>query len=481
MALIPGTNGDDILVGTVIPRPGDSINDQILGFGGDDDLSGGTGDDVLIGADGADTLDGGLGDDQLFGDEGVDAISGGDGADVIFGGLGDDDMSGGDGDDVLVWTNGDGSDQMNGGADNDRVEVNGSLTDGDQFEITAGANGAALFSRVNLGLFTLTLTEVETNRVIGGGGDDSYVVGDLSTTELLAVEMFGGDGDDSLDGALTDTPLLFEGEAGNDSAIGGGGDDILIGGRGDDVLDGGDGDDSFVWNNFDGFDQVDGGDGVDTQTFNLSGGGFGDEIVFAGTTSGEAILSRVNFGQFDVTMTDVENVFIQSRTGDDTLTIDNVQAGGVARITFAASAGDDVLIVAPGTTAAVTALGGTGDDDLTGGDAGDVLVGHVGDDTLSGGGGRDRLLGQAGDDIMTGGADRDSFVFLPGDGDDTIVDFEVNFDVLRFNQANFSFGDLAFADDGADQVIETPNGDTITLLGLAGVAIDPGDFVIAAI
>lgn len=481
MTFIPGTNGDDILVGTVDPRPGDTIDDQILGFAGDDTLSGGDGDDVLIGGDGADTLAGGLDDDQLFGDDGADQMTGGDGADILFGGRGDDDMAGGDGDDVLVWSDGDGDDTIDGGADNDRVEVNGSLADADRFELTAGANGAALFSRLNLEAATLTITAVETARLIGGGGDDSLAVGDLAATDILAVEMFGGDGDDSVDGSLTSTPILFEGEAGNDSAVGGAGDDILIGGRGDDTLEGGAGNDSFVWNNYDGFDLVDGGSGVDTQTFNLSGGGLGDEMLLEGTNLGEAIFSRSNFGQFTVTMTEVEDVVVQSRNGDDTLTIDNAQTGGVLRVTYAANAGDDVLIVAPGTTVAVTALGGTGDDALTGGDAADVLVGHVGDDTLSGGGGRDRLLGQAGDDILTGGADRDAFVFQPGDGDDVITDFEENFDVLRFNRANFEFANLVFRDEGGDHVIETPNGDTITLAGLAGLALDESDFVIVSV
>src|SRR5690606_485885 len=72
------------------------------------------------------------------------------------------------------------------------------------------------------------------------------------------------------------------------------------------------------------------------------------------------------------------------------------------------------------------------DDEILGRGDADVLLGNRGDDSLLGGGGADELHGNRGEDRLAGegGADRlaggrgaDVFVFAPGDGRDTILDF----------------------------------------------------------
>ena len=47
--------------------------------------------------------------------------------DWMLGGPGNDTLNGGAGNDVLIWSNGDGTDFMEGGADSDTVQVNGSI------------------------------------------------------------------------------------------------------------------------------------------------------------------------------------------------------------------------------------------------------------------------------------------------------------------------------------------------------------------
>src|SRR5688572_24435707 len=70
MAILEGTAGDDLLVGT-------DTADTINGAAGNDRLEGQQGDDLL---------DGGTGDDTLLGGEGNDSLTGGDGADAfVFG------------------------------------------------------------------------------------------------------------------------------------------------------------------------------------------------------------------------------------------------------------------------------------------------------------------------------------------------------------------------------------------------------------
>ena len=59
-------------------------------------------------------------------------------------------------------------------------------------------------------------------------------------------------------------------------------------------------------------------------------------------------------------------------------------------------------------------MGGSGNDTLVGGDGADTLDGGIEGDTLEGGTGNDQITGGAGDDI---------FVYNPGDGNDTITDF----------------------------------------------------------
>ena len=86
-------------------------------------------------------MTGGTGSDSLVGNFGANVLSGGGGDDWIVGGPGADTFDGDAGDDVLVWSNGDGTDVMEGGADSDTVQVNGSVTADDVFRSRPTARG----------------------------------------------------------------------------------------------------------------------------------------------------------------------------------------------------------------------------------------------------------------------------------------------------------------------------------------------------
>ncbi|HEY9643211.1 MAG TPA: calcium-binding protein [Coleofasciculaceae cyanobacterium] len=265
-----GTNRNDIL-------NGNNGNGRLFGFGGNDLLNalggndflfGGAGDDTLNGGKDKDFLFGGAGDDTLNGDEGNDRLFGGAGSDSLDGGLGNDRLDGGSGDDaleggkgndtmlggsgndILKWDDGDGSDLMSGGTGFDTIEVNGSVALGDSFTL-AQQGTKAIFDRINLVPFKLTVDTAEAFEVSGEGGDDLFKVGNLSATGVLSVTFNGNDGNDSLDGSGTSTPLIANGGAGVDTLIGGSGDDTLTGGvLGDndvDVLTGGAGADRFLF------------------------------------------------------------------------------------------------------------------------------------------------------------------------------------------------------------------------------------------
>ncbi|WP_345321094.1 Ig-like domain-containing protein, partial [Novipirellula rosea] len=109
-----------------------TIDAEIYGGAGKDNLDGGGGNDLLDGGDGNDDLDGGAGSDILLGGDGNDKLHGGsdggsdgnsDGGgdlpsrDILIGGAGNDNMKGGDGNDLMIG--GDGKDKMKGGKGDD--------------------------------------------------------------------------------------------------------------------------------------------------------------------------------------------------------------------------------------------------------------------------------------------------------------------------------------------------------------------------
>jgi Ca2+-binding RTX toxin-like protein len=155
MAEIRGTEGRDILVGTlsgdsifalggndlVLADPtvfdfvgrgdfvdGGSGNDRIFTFGGNDQVNSGSGNDTVQTGDGDDRIDAGLGNDDVqsgrgedivLGQAGDDALRGGEDHDELDGGAGSDRVIGGSDDDTL--SDGDGVDQLEGRTGDDTV------------------------------------------------------------------------------------------------------------------------------------------------------------------------------------------------------------------------------------------------------------------------------------------------------------------------------------------------------------------------
>jgi serralysin len=84
------------------------------------------------------------------------------------------------------------------------------------------------------------------------------------------------------------------------------------------------------------------------------------------------------------------------------------------------------------------AVGGSGNDTITGNGANNVLTGGGGNDTLYGFDGNDTLIGGAGNDTVTGGSGADWFVFsAPLSGVDTITDFASGSDKLVLDHNGF--------------------------------------------
>ncbi|WP_082899417.1 calcium-binding protein [Sulfitobacter sp. EhC04] len=268
------------------------------------------------------------------------------------------------------------------------------------------------------------------DEVIHANGGDDAVDGATGNDTI-----FGGTGNDSIAGGL-DADLIF-GEDGDDHLWGGDDHDVLRAGVGNDFLDGGSGNDFLEgWG---GFDTIYGGDGND-----IIEGGTNADSLFGGT-------------------------------GEDTL------SGGAGLDRLWGDAGADRL------------SGGDDSDYLSGGEGNDTLFGDIGNDFLEGDAGDDRLLGGAGFDILRGGQgndvlmgnfNADCFVFVDGDGNDTVEDFEATnpFETIDLSGVSeiTDFADLLgnhMVQQGDNVVITAGVGQQITLLSVALADLDAGDFV----
>ena len=306
----------------------------------------------------------------------------------------------------------------------------------------------------------------------------------------------------------TPSDNVLTGYGGNDSISGGGGADTMIGGTGNDryeLFDAGDvasenvgeGQDWIyttsnytLGDNFEnlvlvgtdnlngtgnavanylrgtpGANILDGGAGIDSfegltgdDTYYLDA--FGDKITeYAGEGLDWAYVSFANYLLPD----NVENGSVFTNTG--------VQlTGNILDNDLYGAGGGDKLV------------GGGGKDFLGGGESGDDLYGSSGDDTLSGDNGSDYINGGLDNDTLSGGFGNDHFVFINGDGLDTITDFAAGdlsgdyIELTGYGIASFAALQPSMSQVGADVVIDLGAGE-ITLQGVSLASLNQGDFV----
>ncbi len=177
-APIEGTTDKDKLIAT---ESHDEINglagnDYLKGKAGDDIIDGGAGKDTLYGGIGKDILKGGTGNDYLNGGDDKDSLEGGEGRDRLYGGEGDDTLIGGAGNDFLKAGNGE--DSLDGGEGKDRLyggDLNDKLIGGGGNDYIDAGNGN---DRI-IGVDATTFGVGERDRLTGGAGKDTFILGDL--------------------------------------------------------------------------------------------------------------------------------------------------------------------------------------------------------------------------------------------------------------------------------------------------------------
>ncbi len=462
---ILGGGGGDTIVGG-------AGNDVLMGGAGDDDITGGAGKDIIRGGAGDDTIEGNSGKDRITGDAGDDNIdggsgndqlSGGEGNDFVIGGTGNDLMLGDAGDDTLDWNDGDGNDIMSGGDGLDTIEVDGSVARGDNFVLGKNAAGKAFFERVGLdgqpvGQFNLTVDTAEVFDVSGEGGNDTFIVNDLTGTGVELVQFDGGVGNDTLNAENSGTRIeavggegddVLGGSSSNDTLSGDNGNDVVVGNKGDDVMLGGAGDDTLDWDDGDGNDIMSGGDGLDTIEVDGSVAR-GDNFVLGKNAAGKAFFERVGLdgqpvGRFNLTVDTAEIFDVSGDGGNDTFIVNDLTGTGVDLIQFDGGAGND-LLDARNSSTRVVAVGGDGDDTLIGGTGTIVGVNNV-------------TLG----DTLTGGLGKDKFQFSTNpfangnpavnlNQPDVITDYEIGVDQILLDKLQTGISVLKFQNGSVDQL-----------------------------
>ena len=331
MADIPGTGGNDTLVGT-------NEEDTIQGFGGRDLISGEGDDDLIDGGGGNDTLYGDAGEGTGFGLDASpltiargnlvsDSSSGNNNAQVddvavyrnvatqedgtqvwgrlILTGVSDPDLnvdiSGRTGAEILL-NSGAGSGRGFGGetasfrleffdpATGDPVALNSTATVNDLDRNSVGDRESVT---IDSGSFTSFATAADTSVAVSQSGgtvtaagteqnspsdQDAWFSASFENREFIefTLETRSTQSGFSFSGDLIDDPVVTPFEEGNDTILGGGGSDLMLGQGGDDSLSGGTGNDTIL-----------GGAGEDTIT-----GGPGNDTMEGGTQSDLFALER---------------------------------------------------------------------------------------------------------------------------------------------------------------------------------------------
>lgn len=247
---------------------GTDENQELIGYGSDDNISAGAGNDVVKGNNGNDQINGEGGNDTLYGGLGNDTITGGKGNDILRGGAGDD---------QFVYSSGEGNDSITDSLGTDslylpdlntedlifRRDGNAMIVLSKQEESERQNNSPESQENVLLRIES----QFNSDGSVPASSIDSiqFANGEtLNYAEVQSLVLAGTDLDDDIEGhALND---VIQSGAGDDQIAAADGDDQIDAGLGDDVVTGGNGND-YV-DGAEGHDEISGGNGSDT----LNGG-----------------------------------------------------------------------------------------------------------------------------------------------------------------------------------------------------------------
>lgn len=273
------------------------------------------------------------------------------------------------------------------------------------------------------------------------GANDRLTIRDFFAEASAVVEQF-----DFKDIRLAADDLraaLLIGTAGDDDLRGYATDDRLAGGAGNDRLDGGDGSDTYAFA---------AGDGRDTIA---DSGAHGQDVIRfgAGIVPADIEITRNESDLLLLVRGTGERVIVQSWFGDT--------GPGIESVAFR----DGTVWSAMDLTARALAPAtpGTGDDFLSGSNAGEAIDGLAGNDEIHALAGDDQLAGGTGDDLLSGGSGNDTYFYQLSDGSDVIVDEgSGDTDILSLGEG-IDPGQVGIRRDASNLYVRLPDGETITV------------------
>ncbi|NKL67436.1 calcium-binding protein [Rhizobium leguminosarum] len=335
---------------------------------------------------------------------GNDSIDGSNGADTFEGGRGNDLLNGLGGNDTYRYSRGDGADTViegsAGGTDDRLVFTNINST-----EVSLTRNGTDL---------TITIPKTPTANDAGSVLLRSALDGDQGGTETV---LFA----DGVEWTKNDIRVKLLGAAstiGNDTITGFSSGDDITGGLGNDTINGAGGNDVYHYTRGDGNDIITEG----------TGSGAADTLLFSGIVAGDVNWSRSGT---DLVLTIAPSV--AGGTDGATITIkgalDANSEQGIERFAFADGT---VWTIGDYTTKIVNVAGTTAAETVSGTSASDIVRAN------------------AGNDVVNGGSGNDVYLYLRGDGSDTINEYQSGGENDRLVFTNINAADVTLVRNGLD-------------------------------
>lgn len=385
----------------------------------------------------------------LAGTDGDDTLAGSDFEDTLVGSRGRDTLSGGRGADTYAFAAGDGGDTISDADDSgipsasDRLQLRGFTRDTVRFD--RGVDGTLTIRGLESGdVITLPNFYAPANRIeaIEFFADPGGATPDevVTLAELEALPTVPVYGTDAAESfSGSDAADSFWAQGGNDTIAALAGDDLIDGGAGNDTMSGGFGADTYLFGR---------GSGQDVIVESEDGSNATDVVLFApDVLPADVAVSRVG-----------DDLLLAIGGGTDSLRVSGYlfsassiveefrfgdgsvwDAAVIGQMLSTITAGNDYVVGTPG------------NDSLNGLAGDDTMYGKAGDDRLWGDSGADALYGDDGSDALDGGADNDSL--NGGSGDDTLRGGVGN-DTLRGDAGNDTY--LYELGDGDDIIY---NGD----------------------
>ncbi|MGO7136332.1 calcium-binding protein, partial [Rhizobium leguminosarum] len=335
---------------------------------------------------------------------GNDSIDGSNGADTFEGGRGNDLLNGLGGNDTYRYSRGDGADTViegsAGGTDDRLVFTNINST-----EVSLTRSGTDL---------TITIPKTPTANDAGSVLLRAALDGDQGGVETVVFA-------DGVEWTKNDIRVKLLGAAstiGNDTITGFSSGDDITGGLGNDTINGAGGNDVYHYTRGDGNDVITEG----------TGSGAADTLLFSGIVAGDVNWSRSGT---DLVLTIAPSV--AGGTDSSTITLkgalDANAEQGIERFVFA----DGLVWTFVDFASKIVNVAGT-----------------TAAETVNGTNGSDIIRANAGNDVVNGGSGSDVYLYLRGDGSDTINEYQSGGENDRLVFSNINAADVTLVRNGLD-------------------------------